>query len=91
MKPAAVNPWNMPCGHGTVEQILNGNDQVIGGQCATCLEVLWGIGTCSGCKKEQARLTYVLGEQQRYCSDQCRKDELARKRKEVVGASSRPR
>lgn len=67
------------CEHPRTETILNGADVVIGGQCRTCLKVLWGLGDCAGCGRAGQRLHYVTGTQ-RYCEEQCRKDELARKR-----------
>jgi len=69
----------MPCTHNSVEEIRNGNDVVLGGQCTTCLTLLWGVGKCAGCGKDPARLTYVIDER-RYCNAVCRQNELAKER-----------
>jgi hypothetical protein len=68
-----------PCTHYRIEEIKNGYDRVIGGQCRTCLAVIWGVSKCAGCGKDKARLTYTL-EASRYCGKQCRDDQLKRAR-----------
>lgn len=67
------------CTHPCIEEVKNGFDRTIGYQCASCLKVLGGIGKCDGCGKDPARLTWTV-DGARYCGEQCRKDELARRR-----------
>ena len=69
------------CQHRKLESIKNYGGQIIGEQCTTCLEVVAGYGECHGCKKVR-RLTHVLAATEaRYCSKDCRANELAAERK----------
>jgi hypothetical protein len=69
------------CTHFYIDEIKNGFERVIGGQCRKCLAVIWGVGKCAGCAKDNAKLTYTLDESRRYCGHQCRTDQLERERK----------
>lgn len=72
------------CGcSGTIGEIRNGYDKVIGAQCNVCMAILWALGKCHGCTKDPARLTCVRevdGKTRRYCSEFCRREELGHER-----------
>ena len=73
--------WGATCAHKNVAEIKNGYDETIGGQCSTCLEVLWGVGKCGGCHKQDAKLTvFVAAHGERFCGDTCRRAFLERKK-----------
>lgn len=64
------------CTHVNIEEIRNGYEKVIGGQCSTCLEVIWGAGKCDGCGEVGQLRSIVSGR--RYHGEECLK--LARKK-----------
>lgn len=65
------------CTHQNIDEIKNGNEKTIGGQCSTCLEVIYGIGQCAGCGQDGQLHTIVSGR--RYHGEECLK--IARKKK----------
>lgn len=84
-----VNPVELikSCRHPREEEIRNGNDVVVGGQCRSCLEVLWGIGKCSGCQQPGQKLRIVVQGKKgtaRFCGPECQKLAHKYKRQESL-------
>jgi hypothetical protein len=81
--------WGAICPHAAVNAVTNAAGKVIGGQCRYCLCVVYGVGTCEGCGRLDARLRLVVGES-RYCDEACHKARLAKSQAERDKHKPRP-
>jgi hypothetical protein len=82
--------WGAICPHAAVNAVTNAAGKVIGGQCRYCLTVVYGVGTCEGCGRLDARLRVVVGES-RYCDEACHKAWLKKSRLERAEQEKRAR
>jgi hypothetical protein len=81
--------WGAICQHAAVNAVTNAAGKVIGGQCRYCLCVVYGVGTCEGCGRLDARLR-VCVDGHRFCDDGCKKVRLDKARAERELAKARP-
>lgn len=84
-----INDVAKHCDHKKTRDVLNGADEPIAQECATCGVMLWQKGVCTGCKKT-GQLTRFVGTKKgwkRYCDGVCetvhRQSEKAAKQERV--------
>jgi hypothetical protein len=79
-----MTSWNdaffKKCTHQTLDEIKNGYDKTIGMQCLNCMELIWSLGRCDGCHKDNSKLHLVINIKEgirnpmrRFCDETCRK------------------